>query len=104
MKTALLLKTTFSVLIILSGGIFYESKAQVVVIRSDKKSGPGVFVPTRKSTHPVIIRKGHNLPPGQEKKIYGSKSAKPYAPGQRKKTYHKHRKHQNKKWEHQNKK
>lgn len=26
-----------------------------------------------------------NLPPGQAKKITGSKSAKPYAPGQRKK-------------------
>ena len=104
MKNALLLKITFSVLIILSGGMFYESKAQAVVIRSDKKSGPGVFVPTRKSTHPVIIRNGHKLPPGQEKKIYGAKSAKPYAPGQRKKTYHKHRRHQNEKWEHQHKK
>ena len=34
-------------------------------------------------THPT----GHqgNLPPGQQKKIYGTKSAKPFAPGQRKK-------------------
>jgi hypothetical protein len=28
-----------------------------------------------------------NLPPGQAKKIYGGKSARPYAPGQRKKQY-----------------
>ncbi len=27
----------------------------------------------------------YNLPPGQSKKIYGGKSARPYAPGQRKK-------------------
>jgi hypothetical protein len=27
----------------------------------------------------------HNLPPGHAKKIYGDRSAKPYAPGQRKK-------------------
>lgn len=31
------------------------------------------------------IRERKNLPPGQEKKIYGDKSAKAYAPGQRKK-------------------
>jgi hypothetical protein len=28
-----------------------------------------------------------NLPPGQAKKVYGGKSARPYAPGQRKKQY-----------------
>jgi len=27
----------------------------------------------------------HSLPPGQAKKVYGSRSARPYAPGQRKK-------------------
>lgn len=27
----------------------------------------------------------NNLPPGQQKKIYGTKSAKPFAPGQQKK-------------------
>ncbi|MBO9731819.1 MAG: hypothetical protein J7623_24470 [Chitinophaga sp.] len=27
----------------------------------------------------------HGLPPGQQKKIYGTKSAKPFAPGQQKK-------------------
>lgn len=29
----------------------------------------------------------HGLPPGQQKKIYGTKSAKPFAPGQQKKGY-----------------
>lgn len=28
---------------------------------------------------------GKRIPPGQAKKIYGTKSAKPFAPGQRKK-------------------
>lgn len=32
-----------------------------------------------------------NLPPGQAKKIYGSKSARPYAPGQRKKQQYEYR-------------
>ena len=34
-----------------------------------------------------VIGNTRNLPPGQAKKIYGSKSAKVYAPGQRKKVY-----------------
>ena len=34
---------------------------------------------------PVYYPCPQNLPPGQAKKIYGSKSARPYAPGQRKK-------------------
>lgn len=29
----------------------------------------------------------HGMPPGQAKKLSGSKSAKPYAPGQRKKQH-----------------
>ncbi|KAA2245260.1 hypothetical protein F0L74_04670 [Chitinophaga agrisoli] len=37
----------------------------------------------------VVHREGPstNLPPGQAKKIYGTKSAKPFAPGQQKKGY-----------------
>ncbi|MCU0384900.1 MAG: hypothetical protein MUE38_02665 [Flavihumibacter sp.] len=31
--------------------------------------------------------KVHRLPPGQAKKIYGTKSARPHAPGQRKKRH-----------------
>lgn len=38
-------------------------------------------------TYPVVpvVVNGGNLPPGQAKKVYGGQSAKPYAPGQRKK-------------------
>lgn len=38
---------------------------------------------------PVYTETGnpHGLPPGQQKKIYGTKSAKPFAPGQQKKQY-----------------
>lgn len=40
--------------------------------------------PTKTETV-VVYSDGGNLPPGQAKKVYGSKSAKAYAPGQRKK-------------------
>ena len=39
---------------------------------------------TPTKTYPVIVN-GTDLPPGQAKKVYGGQSAKPYAPGQRKK-------------------
>ncbi|WP_332735597.1 hypothetical protein [Flavihumibacter sp.] len=42
----------------------------------------------------VIVRKGpphrkhfYHMPPGHAKKVYGTKSAKPFAPGQRKKKH-----------------
>ncbi|MEC5147536.1 hypothetical protein [Chitinophaga sp. 212800010-3] len=38
------------------------------------------------TTYPVEGT-SQNLPPGQQKKIYGTKSAKPFAPGQQKKQY-----------------
>lgn len=40
---------------------------------------PGEEYPVYRDPNP------NNLPPGQAKKIYGGKSARPYAPGQRKK-------------------
>src|SRR5687767_5152237 len=43
---------------------------------------PPTETPTQ--TYPVYAD-GGNLPPGQAKKIYGSQSAKAYAPGQQKK-------------------
>jgi hypothetical protein len=43
---------------------------------------PPTETPTK--TYPVYVD-GGNLPPGQAKKVYGSQSAKAYAPGQRKK-------------------
>lgn len=45
-------------------------------------SNPPSEIPTK--TYPVYAD-GGNLPPGQAKKIYGSQSAKAFAPGQRKK-------------------
>lgn len=36
-------------------------------------------------THKTVVVKEKNVPPGQIKKVTGSKSAKPYAPGQQKK-------------------
>jgi hypothetical protein len=42
---------------------------------------------TPTKTYPVVpvVVEGGNLPPGQAKKVYGGQSARPYAPGQRKK-------------------
>jgi len=34
----------------------------------------------------VVHNNPHGLPPGQAKKVTGSQSAKPYAPGQQKKS------------------
>jgi uncharacterized protein YceK len=36
-------------------------------------------------THVTVVQKPKNAPPGQVKKVTGSQSAKPYAPGQQKK-------------------
>ncbi|ETN94538.1 hypothetical protein SAMN04487906_1720 [Zhouia amylolytica] len=41
------------------------------------------------SHHAISINSGKKVPPGQMKKMTGSKSAKDYAPGQQKKK-HKH--------------
>lgn len=40
---------------------------------------------TTSCTHKTVVVKSKPLPPGQAKKLTGSKSAKPYAPGQQKK-------------------
>lgn len=39
--------------------------------------------PHRRAYRQTTVHQG--LPPGQAKKVYGTKSAKPFAPGQRKK-------------------
>jgi hypothetical protein len=49
--------------------------------RSSRPSTGGGY-PNGKSGQ---VYKGGHLPPGQAKKLYGDKSAKKYAPGQRKK-------------------
>lgn len=43
----------------------------------------GIFLSGCVSTHHG--RHPHGMPPGQAKKVYGTKSAKPFAPGQQKK-------------------
>src|SRR4030095_5136254 len=42
---------------------------------------------------PVYYPNPQNLPPGQAKKVYGSRSARPYAPGQQKKYGHSYRRY-----------
>src|SRR5688572_6889667 len=49
--------------------------------RTDPREYPGRTYPRE---YPVY-NDPSGLPPGQAKKVYGSKSARPYAPGQRKK-------------------
>lgn len=43
-----------------------------------------IFASSCVTTHPSHP---HGMPPGQKKKVYGTKSAKPFAPGQQKKQY-----------------
>ncbi len=56
-----------------------------------RSSPPPEEYPTRTpneypaKTTPVVYKESTSLPPGQAKKVYGDKSAKAYAPGQRKK-------------------
>jgi len=96
--TKLLLFTFF----IIFTGIFNESKAQVVVFPKKEKKSNTVIFPGGRRTTPVVITNGNNLPPGQAKKVYGEKSAKRFAPGQRKKEqntiwlYNENKKHGNK--------
>jgi hypothetical protein len=68
-------------------GIFNKVDAQVVFFpKKEKKSTSVVFFPKKTTTRPVYRTDNvGNLPPGQAKKIYGEKSAKRFAPGQRKK-------------------
>lgn len=51
--------------------------------------------PTRRPHTKVIVVERKSLPPGQAKKIYGTKSAKVFAPGQQKKrnAHYKKKKH-----------
>jgi hypothetical protein len=58
-----------------------------VARKTPKKSNTVVLFPAPRKTKHVIVNNQQSLPPGQAKKIYGTKSAKPFAPGQRKKEY-----------------
>ena len=69
-----------------------------IAVNSSAQTIPGLPYPTetktqkhKKNKRVIIDQDGRvigqrqNLPPGQAKKVYGDKSAKQYAPGQRKK-------------------
>ncbi len=77
-----LLLVIFSIIV---SGIITEAEAQVVYKPEKKKSTSVIFSPRQKKSTPVIITNTRNLPPGHAKKVYGEKSAKRFAPGQRKK-------------------
>ena len=44
-----------------------------------------VFLTVGCTSTAVVVAPAKKMPPGQEKKVTGSQSAKPYAPGQQKK-------------------
>src|SRR5215203_5300226 len=81
MKTAKIIQTVSLLLILVIA----------ISCRSSRSSTGGQYPgnPSRQtetSTNTYSVQpNGGNLPPGQAKKIYGSQSAKAYAPGQRKK-------------------
>ena len=79
MKTTKVLKAV-SLLLILVIAVSCRSNKSITG-RQYPRNSP-TEIPTK--TAPVYVD-GGNLPPGQAKKIYGSQSAKAYAPGQRKK-------------------
>lgn len=105
MKKATLLRLIFFVSFIIFAGVINKSNAQV------KKSNPDIFFPDRKRTSPTTrknypvwtntqrrTRNVNNLPPGQQKKIYGDRSARDYAPGHQKKNrYYSNEGHHDKK-------
>jgi len=62
----------------------------LILVTSCRSSRPvyeGRYPPRQFPSYPppVYDPNPYNLPPGQAKKIYGGRSARPYAPGQRKK-------------------
>lgn len=75
----------FSFTIILASS--YNADAQIVTRKNPKKAKTVVLFPAPRKTKRMVTSQ-QNLPPGQAKKVYGTKSAKPFAPGQRKKQYH----------------
>ena len=65
--------------------VSYNADAQIAAKKTPKKSNTVVLFPAPRKTKRVMVTNQQSLPPGQAKKIYGTKSAKPFAPGQRKK-------------------
>jgi len=81
MKTTKVLQAV-SLLLILVIAVSCRSSRSTTGRQYPRNPTPQTETPTK--TYPVIVD-GSNLPPGQAKKVYGSQSAKPYAPGQMKK-------------------
>jgi len=85
MKTTKVLQT-ISLLLILVIAVSCRSNRATTGRQYPRNPTP-TETPTK--TTPVYVDAG-NLPPGQAKKIYGSQSAKAYAPGQQKKYANRH--------------
>jgi len=81
MKTTNVLKVV-SLLLILVITVSCRSSRSTTGRQYPRNTTPPTETPTKTET---VYVDGGNLPPGQAKKIYGSQSAKAYAPGQRKK-------------------
>ena len=81
MKTTNVLKVV-SLLSILVITVSCRSSRSTTGRQYPRSTTPPTETPTKTET---VYVDGGNLPPGQAKKIYGSQSAKAYAPGQRKK-------------------
>jgi len=61
--------------------VFFSSIILLASCRSSRKTV--VIRPAPSRT--VVVQQPQPMPPGQAKKVYGSKSARPFAPGQQKK-------------------
>ena len=86
-QSNLISKLSLFTFVIIFAGTINSAQAQVVFKpQKQKKATSVIFLPGQNKNTPVIVTNGNNLPPGQAKKIYGEKSAKRFAPGQRKKT------------------
>jgi hypothetical protein len=59
--------------------------SSIVLLASCTSSRKTVVVRPAPSRTVVVVPQPQSMPPGQAKKVYGSKSAKPFAPGQQKK-------------------
>ena len=81
MKTTKVLQA-FSLLLILIIAVSCRSSRSTSGRQYPRNPTPQTETPTK--AYPIIVNRT-SLPPGQAKKVYGSQSAKPYAPGQRKK-------------------
>ena len=86
MKTTRVLQA-LSLLLILIIAVSCRNSRSTTGRQYPRNPTPPTETPTK--TYPLIVNRT-SLPPGQAKKVYGSQSAKPYAPGQTKKYANRH--------------